>query len=57
MIIKIPNLKLCEKTLCGECKHLDWSQPTKDSPTYFWCKEKSTYRNPNADTSCSSWTK
>ena len=53
--IKIPEGKMCSKTLCGDCFWLDKSQPTKTVPYYYWCKRVSTYKDPNTNTSCSHW--
>ena len=54
--LEIPQGKFCgEKTLCGSCKWLDYSQGTKDLPRWYWCKRVSTYKDPNLNTSCSHW--
>lgn len=53
--IKIPCMKLCSKTLCGECRWLDFSQPTKSEPVYYFCKRVGGYKDPNLNTACTHW--
>lgn len=53
--IKLPEGKMCSKTLCGQCKWLDYNQPTKTSPYYFFCKQTNSYKDPELNTSCKYW--
>ncbi|MBQ7400020.1 MAG: hypothetical protein IJZ20_00930 [Clostridia bacterium] len=53
--ITICDGTFCSETLCGDCIWLDYSQPTKSAPTYYWCKRVSSYKNPKLNTSCSHW--
>lgn len=54
--IKIPEGKFSTMYYCGECRHLDRSDVTKDGEAAY-CKLHRTYRCFDKDYGCSDWEK
>ena len=52
--IKLPKKKLCAMYYCGDCRHLDRSDVSKDGEAAY-CKLKRTYRCFDKDYGCSDW--
>lgn len=52
--VVIPEGKFCAMEYCGDCRHLDRSDITKDGEAAY-CRLHRTYRCFDKDYGCSDW--
>lgn len=53
--IKLPEGRMCAKTLCRDCCWIDFDDPTKDPPYWYGCRRLTKYVDPEHDTGCEYW--